>query len=56
MVRGLGYHVLCEGVETEEQLEILRKIGCETGQGIWFCPPLPIEEYEKFVYGDAHRQ
>lgn len=51
MVKGLGYHVLCEGVETEEQLEILREIGCETGQGIWFCSPLPICEYEEFVYG-----
>lgn len=52
MIRGLGYHVVCEGVETEKQEVILRKIGCEAAQGFLFSRPLPIEEYEKYVYGD----
>ena len=51
MVRGLGYDVICEGVETDEQVRILRDAGCEKGQGYWFSRPLPLEEYEKFVYG-----
>ena len=50
MVRGLGYDVICEGVETDEQVRILRDAGCEKGQGYWFSRPLPLEEYEKFVY------
>lgn len=50
VVKGLGYHVVCEGVETEEQVEILREAGCEEAQGYWFARPMPIEEYEKLVY------
>lgn len=53
MVKGLGYHVLCEGIETEEQLQILKNIGCETGQGFWFSRPLPIDQYEELLYGKA---
>lgn len=50
MVKGLGFHVVCEGVETREQVEILRSIGCEEAQGFWFSRPVPVEEYEKLVY------
>lgn len=50
VVKGLGYHVVCEGVETQEQVEILRQAGCEEAQGYWFARPMPIEEYEKLVY------
>ena len=50
MIKGLGYHVVCEGVETREQSDILKEAGCEQGQGFLFAKPLPIEEYEQFVY------
>ena len=50
MIKGLGYHVVCEGVETQEQSDILKEAGCEQGQGFLFAKPLPIEEYEQFVY------
>lgn len=51
LVRGLGYEVICEGVETGEQVQALREAGCEKGQGYWFSRPLSLEEYEKFMYG-----
>lgn len=51
MIKGLGYHVLCEGIETEEQFQLLKRIGCEYGQGYCFSRPLPIEDYEKLLYG-----
>ncbi len=50
MIKSLGYHVICEGVETEEQSEALRAAGCEEGQGFLFYEPLPMEEYEKMLY------
>lgn len=52
VLRGLGYNVLCEGIETQHQLEFLRAAGCAQGQGYIFSKPLPIAEYEKFVYGN----
>ena len=37
----LNMSVVAEGVETEQQLEILKKLGCEFGQGYLFSRPLP---------------
>src|ERR687890_1237621 len=37
----LGLSVTAEVVETSVQLERLRKLGCDTGQGWFFAPPLP---------------
>jgi len=35
MAKELGVHTLCEGVETQEQVDFLKKVGCEQIQG-WF--------------------
>jgi EAL domain-containing protein (putative c-di-GMP-specific phosphodiesterase class I) len=37
----LGMHVIAEGVETKEQLDLLRLDGCESVQGYFFSRPLP---------------
>lgn len=44
MARDLGVHTLQEGVETQEQVEFLRDIGCEKLQGFYYSQPLPKEE------------
>ena len=45
LAKKLGIHTLAEGVETEEQYEYLKRIGCELIQGYYFSKPLPIEDY-----------
>lgn len=40
LAHGLGMDVVAEGIETETELEILRRLGCEFGQGYWYSPPL----------------
>jgi EAL domain-containing protein (putative c-di-GMP-specific phosphodiesterase class I)/GGDEF domain-containing protein len=45
MAKRLGIHTLAEGVETEEQYEYLKRIGCELIQGYYFSKPIPLEEY-----------
>jgi EAL domain-containing protein (putative c-di-GMP-specific phosphodiesterase class I) len=37
----LGLDVIAEGVESREQLAILRECGCTTYQGYLFCEPVP---------------
>lgn len=41
--------VVAEGVETAEQLEQLRQIGCECVQGYYFAKPMPVKEFERLM-------
>ena len=52
--QGLDLEVLAEGVETTEQWDILRKLGCQQCQGFLFSPPLPAKEFEEW-YAERQR-
>ena len=41
---GLGLVVTAEGIETEAQLTLLRKLGCDVAQGFFVAQPLPPDE------------
>lgn len=41
LARNLGVSVIAEGVETEEQRELLLSMGCGQAQGYLFSPPVP---------------
>ena len=43
MAIGLGMETVCEGVETAEQVEFLREIGCTRIQGYYYGKPIPFE-------------
>ncbi|MCM1537073.1 MAG: GGDEF domain-containing phosphodiesterase [bacterium] len=45
MADGLGMEVICEGVENEKQVELLRSIGCRRVQGYYYAKPVPAEKY-----------
>ncbi|MCR4705678.1 MAG: EAL domain-containing protein [Lachnospiraceae bacterium] len=45
----LGIRTLAEGVETKEQFEFLRSIGCEEVQGYYISKPLPLDEVGPFL-------
>ena len=47
MASEMGIECLTEGVETLEQLEILKENSCMYAQGYYFDKPLPLDEYEK---------
>lgn len=44
MAHAVGLTVVAEGVETAQQLELLRSIGCDQGQGFYFGKPVPMDE------------
>jgi EAL domain-containing protein (putative c-di-GMP-specific phosphodiesterase class I) len=49
MARKMDIKVIAVGVETEDQLEFLKSIGCQEMQGFLFSRPLPEEEFRKFI-------
>ena len=46
---GLGKRVLAEGVETKEQLQLLRNIGCDAVQGFFVSKPISEEAFAKYL-------
>jgi diguanylate cyclase (GGDEF)-like protein/PAS domain S-box-containing protein len=54
MGRSLGIAVTAEGVETAEQLAVLRRLGCDDAQGYLFSRPLPAASLAPLI-GRLHR-
>jgi len=50
---GYGTEVIAEGVEKEEQLDILKEIGCDIIQGYYYSKPLPPDELKTFLRNKA---
>lgn len=51
LVRACGLEAVWEGVETAEQAEILRGLGCLSAQGYYFSRPLPPEQIPALLAG-----
>ena len=49
MAKWLHLPSIVEGVETLEQVDFLKCIGCEYAQGYYYAKPMPVEEYESFL-------
>ena len=47
MAKELGLECIAEGVETKQQVNVLRENHCDLAQGFFFDKPLPVEEFEK---------
>jgi EAL domain-containing protein (putative c-di-GMP-specific phosphodiesterase class I) len=49
MGHSLGMKIVAEGIETEEQLELLKSFGVDEGQGFYFSAPVSHKEFLKLV-------
>ncbi|WP_297963555.1 bifunctional diguanylate cyclase/phosphodiesterase [uncultured Anaerovibrio sp.] len=49
MAKSLNLHTIAEGVETREQVDFLKSIGCYWVQGYYYSKPIPVEEFEKLI-------
>ena len=50
MARDLKATVVCEGIETPIQVNMLKQAGGDIAQGFYYARPMPINEYNDFVY------
>jgi EAL domain-containing protein (putative c-di-GMP-specific phosphodiesterase class I) len=53
LAHSLGHEVVAEGVDDGGTLERLREMGCDLAQGYYLTPPLPPEELERWLEGQA---
>jgi len=49
MARGLGKVTVCEGVETREQVEFLKTVGCDMAQGVYYSKPLSENDFREYL-------
>ncbi len=56
LAHNLGMSVIAEGVETAAQLELLRQMGCEYGQGFYFSRPVAAPIAEAMIQRQAAQQ
>jgi EAL domain-containing protein (putative c-di-GMP-specific phosphodiesterase class I) len=52
MLKALGMETVMEGVETREQVEVLRELGCDTIQGFYYGKPEPHEKFYELYMSD----
>jgi len=55
LARNLGMEVIAEGIETEEQYQQLKMLGCEFGQGFLFSRPVNSKSVIHLLAQDARR-
>jgi EAL domain-containing protein (putative c-di-GMP-specific phosphodiesterase class I) len=49
----LAVRTIAEGIELPQQLERLRELGCDLGQGFHFSRPVPVAEMDRLLEGGA---
>lgn len=53
MAKNMGIQVIAEGIETEEQRDLLQQMGCRLGQGFLFSPALDVGKITLVGIGNA---
>jgi diguanylate cyclase (GGDEF)-like protein len=51
----LGLVVVAEGIETDEQVDVARRSGCDIGQGFALARPMPADEFDRYLATEALR-
>ncbi len=54
LARNLGLKVIAEGIETGAQLQKLKELGCDGGQGYLFAAPMKFSELHDFLKAKSH--
>ena len=50
LAKKLDFEVIAEGVETKEQAQMLRNLGCDYAQGYYYSKPVPCEDVAQMLF------
>ncbi|MEG2068499.1 MAG: EAL domain-containing protein [Acidaminococcaceae bacterium] len=53
LIKSLRMNAVMEGVETEEEVAFLQKLGCDFGQGYYYAKPMSTKDYVQFLQKQA---
>ena len=53
--QSLGMYITAEGVETEEEIEVLKNYGCNLVQGYYYSKPLPFDDFTEYLKKQNNR-
>ena len=56
VAHSLGMNTVAEGIETRAQLDVVRELGCEKGQGYLFSRPLASEDLMRWMLDVGHHE
>lgn len=56
MAKSLRLRIVAEGVETQEQVELLREMGCDIAQGYFYARPMPVKEFEELLVEEKEKR
>ena len=49
MAHNLDFKIIAKGIETEQQLDLLRRWGCDMAQGYYFARPMAAIDFEPYI-------
>ena len=49
MADKMNIDIICEGIETEEQVDFLKHSNCDTAQGFFYAKPIPLADFEDML-------
>ncbi len=53
LAHSIGLNVVAEGTETENQIDVLKRLGCEMAQGYFYSPPVSAQSASDLLMSDA---
>jgi EAL domain-containing protein (putative c-di-GMP-specific phosphodiesterase class I) len=54
--KAMSLDIIAEGIETDYQYSIVRKLGCDLAQGYFIAKPMPAEEFRSWCEGHEDTQ
>lgn len=54
LAENLGLKTIAEGIETQIQLDVLKRLNCEYGQGFLFAKPMSFEDVRDFLFDEEN--